>query len=116
MNAERDTGLLDLTPLGGDSGSAVLSGKDRGERSRVDFKIDALDGDGPVDVILPKRLQAMTPSFVLGMFGRSIELCGNVDVFLDKYRFNAPAHVIDQIRRGAQFALMQGTALTRRRS
>jgi hypothetical protein len=103
------TQTLDLSRLSGNQPTIVLSGKDKGVQTRSDFKIDAFDADGQIDVILPSGLAAMTPSFVLGLFGSSVKKCGTVESFLAKYRFTAPEHVMDQIRRGAQYSLVRGT-------
>lgn len=103
------TQILDLSRLAGNQPTVVLSGKDKGVRTRNDFNIDALDAGDAIEVILPPGLAAMTPSFVLGLFGSSVRKCGTVDSFLSKYRISAPEHVMDQIRRGAEYSLVRGT-------
>lgn len=102
---------LDLSALAGKHDTIVLSGKERGADTRRKFGLDELDQNGPVDVILPHGVSAITPSFVLGMFGTSVKRCGSVDSFLSKYHFTAPDFLVDQIRRGAHYSLVRGTAL-----
>jgi hypothetical protein len=104
------TKTLDLSRLAGSQQTIVLSGKDKGVQTRIDLDIDTYDANGEIDVILPKGLAAMTPSFILGLFGSSVKKCGTVESFLSKYRFSsAPDHLMDQIRRGAAYSLVRGT-------
>lgn len=104
--------MLDLSRLAGDEATTVLSGKDRGEQTRADFHIDALD-KSPEHVVvqLPPNLDAITPSFVLGMFGQSVKTLGSVDAFFDKYNFDVEPYLFSQIRRGAEYSLVVGTPL-----
>ena len=102
--------MLDMSQIVGDS-TRVLSGKQRGESARTHLKLDGLDAaDEPVEVTVPAMIEAMTPSFFLGMFGLSVQTCGSVDAFLSKYHFKTYPHVLAQIRRGAEYSLVKGSA------
>jgi hypothetical protein len=106
------TQMLDISVLAGDGATSVLSGKQRGMQARIDFKLDDLDArDEDVTVRLSEVVEAITPSFVLGMFGKSVRLCGSVDSFFDKYKFNTKPYIIAQLRRGAEYSLVKGTPL-----
>ncbi|MDR6873562.1 hypothetical protein J2Y55_004589 [Bosea sp. BE125] len=105
--------MLDLSRISGSPPSSVLSGKQRGETVRSDFKIEALDHVGDdISVRLPEGLDAITPSFVLGLFGRSVQKLGSIEAFFAKYQFDgAGPHLQAQIRRGAEYSLVRGNPL-----
>lgn len=105
--------MLDLSGISGKSPSSVLSGKQRGESVRSDFKIETLDQQGDdISVRLPDGLDAITPSFVLGLFGRSVQKLGSIEAFFAKYRFDGIGpHLQAQIRRGAEYSLIRGNPL-----
>lgn len=106
------TRMLDLSVLSGDQGNRVLSGKDRGIQARKDFNLDELDkASDDLSVLLSSDLDAITPSFVLGMFGASVKAFGSVDAFFHKYHFEVKPHLIAQIRRGAEYSLLKGDPL-----
>jgi hypothetical protein len=105
--------MLDISVLTGDGATNVLSGKQRGLQAREDFKLDEFDAvDDGVSVVLSAGVEAITPSFVLGMFGASVRRCGSVDSFFEKYRFNTnKSYIVAQLRRGAEYSLVKGSAL-----
>jgi hypothetical protein len=104
--------MLDITGLAGEGKTRVLSGKQRGMQARVDYRLDAMDRtEEEVQVVLSPTLDAITPSFVLGMFGPSVRRSGSVDTFFGKYRFNAKPHLMAQLRRGAEYSLVRGNPL-----
>jgi hypothetical protein len=105
--------MLDISKLAGEAGQTrVLSGKQRGLQARIDFGLDGLDeGAEDVNVLLSGPIEAITPSFVLGMFGASVRRCGSVESFFDKYRFSLRAHLIAQVRRGVEYSLIKGNPL-----
>lgn len=112
MEPRSEAVVLDLTRLAGNGKTRVLSGKDRGENARGEYGLDKLDHSARVYVRLPSGIDAITPSFVLGMFGKSVEKVGSVDAFLDRFVFvDAPSHIVDQISRGASFSLLKGSPL-----
>jgi hypothetical protein len=79
-----------------------LSGRLRGLAARDLFHLDRLDQSGePVEVHIPDHVYAVTPSFIQGLFGKSVEqLGGNAQAFRRNYRFIAPALVLDQVEKG----------------
>lgn len=105
--------MLDLSSVSGSPPSSVLSGKQRGESVRSDFNIESLDQQADdVSVLLPKGLDAITPSFVLGLFGKSVQRLGSVEAFFAKYRFESiGSHLQAQLRRGAEYSLVRGNPL-----
>ena len=104
--------MLDMTALSEGGTTRVLSGKQRGLKAREDLHLEALDqAADQVDVVLADDVDAITPSFVLGMFGASVRRCGSVDSFFDKYHFRVRAHLIAQVRRGAEYSLLRGSPL-----
>ena len=106
------TKQIDLAPLTAGGAVAVISGRERGEGARRDFDLPGLDTlEETINVLVPEHVRAITPSFVLGMFGASVVQCGTIEKFFDKFHFDAKPHIVSQIRRGAQYSLLKGTAL-----
>ncbi|WP_439365484.1 hypothetical protein ACNJYD_04350 [Bradyrhizobium sp. DASA03005] len=104
--------MLNLSHLSGEGDTSVLSGKQRGLAARAEYNLDALDeADEELSVVLSPELEAITPSFVLGMFGKSVKHIGDVDAFFRKYHFSAEPHLMAQIRRGAEYSLLKGDPL-----
>lgn len=86
-------------------GSRVLIGHEKGVAARAFYKLDQIDTSGEVVVVkIPGELRSLTPSFVQGMFAGSVHRLGR-DEFYRKYRFEAPAYIIDDIRSGIDRAL-----------
>jgi len=104
--------LLDLSKLSGGGDTRVLSGKQRGIQARSDFSLEKFDKEQDyVTVKFAPEVQAVTPSFVLGMFGVSVKAYGSVDAFFEKYRFDVRPNLLAQIRRGAEYSLLKGDPL-----
>jgi len=103
--------VIDLSAMTGGGTVTVISGKDRGIEARAHFHVAELDANGaPIEVRVPQNVRAVTPSFVLGMFGPSISKAGSPDAFFSKFHFDAKPHVMHQIRRGVRFGLLRGSA------
>lgn len=84
-----------------------LIGHDRGLAARKLFRLDILDRESaPVQVIAPSSLEALTPSFVQGMFASSVHTLGEVG-FFNHYHFNLERGLLEDIRVGVQRALMK---------
>ncbi len=77
-----------------------LIGQDRGVAARNEFKLDELDQSGDeVIVLVPQDMRTLTPSFVQGLFAGSVGRLGEHG-FFSHYKFNAPAHILDDVRSG----------------
>ena len=88
-----------------------LSGHPRGLAARQLFELDRLDQvQGPVVVVVPADLDALTTSFFQGMFAKSLQTLGGRAEFLAHYRFEASQIILRQVDRGIR------TLLTRRNS
>jgi len=84
-----------------------LSGHPRGLAARGFFELDTLDKiEEAVIVTAPESLVAITPSFVQGMFARSVHALGE-DVFFSHYKFDLQPHLLTDVRLGIQRALMR---------
>lgn len=84
-----------------------LIGHDRGLAARKLFQLDALDRSAePVEVTAPPSLEALTPSFVQGLFASSVHRLGE-DGFFKHYRFNMDRGLVEDVRVGIQRALMK---------
>ena len=80
--------LIDFREIGG----LVYTGRDRGERLRVDLKLDDLDASASeVNVEIPEEAYTISSSFFLGLFGPSVVHAGSKDAFYARYHFKAPA-------------------------
>lgn len=77
----------------------VYTGRDRGERLRVELNLDAFDADADVvvEVCIPNSAYTVSSSFFLGLFGPSVIRAGSRESFYLKYRFSAPKHIQDVI-------------------
>lgn len=85
----------------------TLSGQERGVEARQRFDLDALDANGEiVTVQIPGDLDAVTPSFVQGMFSKSIRAFQTREAFLAHYQFVAGPRILRQIDVGIRHALM----------
>lgn len=106
------TKMLDLSMLSDTGETRVLSGKSRGINARAQFHLDDLDKSGEAMLVkVAPDLDAITPSFVLGMFGASVKASGSVEAFFDKYTFEVKPHLLAQIRRGAEYSVLKGDPL-----
>lgn len=105
--------MLDLTKLVKDPESKVISGKDRGINARKEYDVDSLDTvSDRITVVLPQYIKIITPSFVMGMFSKSVLELGSVDAFMNKYEFQTSSLVLEQIKNAAKLSLVQGSALS----
>lgn len=79
-----------------------LSGRLRGLAAREMFGLDQIDEAGDVvQVRIPDYVYAVTPSFIQGLFGRSVERRGGREQdFRRSFSFIAPAVVLDQVEKG----------------
>lgn len=82
----------------------MLSGHERGLTAREFFKIDELESSGePIKILAPDNLDAISPSFVQGLFHSSVTLQGGLDAFKSLYEIEASdiiqEDIFDGIRR-----------------
>lgn len=93
---------IDLKDLTGGGEVHNLSGRERGLAARERFGLDEIDGSGEeVEVIVPSHVYAVTPSFIQGLLGKSVQANGNDALrFRSRFRFVAPAIVLQQLDRG----------------
>jgi hypothetical protein len=108
-----ETRMLDLSRLLNDSDTKIISGKERGMNARREYKIEDLDMENVTfNVILPAQIKVIAPSFFMGMFSASVRRIGDVNKFLDKYKFQTTPSVLDQITQAAKLSLVEGHALS----
>ena len=83
-----------------------LAGHNRGLAARQKFGLDALD-NAPEAVIVraPGNLDALTPSFVQGLFAASVHALGEGN-FYSHYRFELPPDLVGDVRLGVDRILM----------
>lgn len=68
----------------------VYTGRNRGERLRIAYGIDALDSKSiKVHVLIPEATYSISSSFFLGMFGPSVVQSGSKDAFYKRFEFVA---------------------------
>jgi hypothetical protein len=83
-----------------------LAGHERGLSARAHFALDRLDtSNDVVHVTAPPTLEALTPSFVQGLFASSVHRLG--DTFFSRYVFDVPSDLMSDIRVGIQRARMR---------
>jgi len=89
-----------------------LSGHERGLAARKRFGLDSLDNDGVVHTIrVPESMNAISPSFVQGMFTATLRSYGNdLAKFKRYYAIEASDLIQRQIDRGIQNILMNRNA------
>lgn len=74
-----------------------LSGQERGVAARAKYELDAIDERGEAVVVHARGLSAVTPSFLQGMFSKSIKRWGGREEFLAHYQFDADSGVLHQV-------------------
>lgn len=82
---------------------ANLSGRHRGLAARTYFGLDwhSHSEVRPAVINVPAELDSITPSFLQGMFGSSMQAIGNNrDRFLEVFHFVASAHLMGQLEDG----------------
>lgn len=83
-----------------------LAGHERGLSAREHFHLDQLDNvEGSIRVLAPQNLDALTPSFVQGMFASSVHRLG--DRFFEHYQFVVGPEILSDIKVGIQRAQMR---------
>ena len=88
-----------------ESSGPVFATRKRGESLRAHFQLDELDTKDTIEVIFPESTLAITSSFFLGMFGSSVVRCGTKESFEEKYQFEVPEYVKDDVEDGIIRAL-----------
>ncbi|WP_172492006.1 hypothetical protein [Gluconobacter oxydans] len=84
-----------------------LSGKERGEEARSFFGLDDLDNSpSPVTVEVPDYIYAISSSYFLGLFSKSVLSRGTAENFLDHYQFDADASIMKQVSHAISRCLM----------
>lgn len=84
-----------------------LSGHNRGLAARELFKLDDVDKAFEViNVSAPDNLVAITPSFIQGMFARSVHTLGR-ERFFTHYKFDFPNHLMTDVHLGIERAMMR---------
>lgn len=97
---------IDLRVLTKDEVSSLI-GHDRGLAARKLFELDVLDRSAePVEVTAPPNLEALTPSFVQGLFATSVHRLGE-EGFFKHYRFNMHRGLVEDVHVGIERALMK---------
>jgi hypothetical protein len=93
--------VIDLSPHTDGGRVRNLAGKDKGLDVRAAERLDELDAQGgEVEVIVPDFIDAIAPSFFLGLFSRSISRFGSREAFLNHYRFRCSELIAPQIDDG----------------
>lgn len=83
-----------------------LAGHERGVVARRHFGLDELDNvQDAVRVVAPANLEALTPSFVQGLFADSVHRLG--EKFFAHYNFDLSPELVSDIRVGIQRAQMR---------
>lgn len=86
----------------------VYTGRDRGERLRIQLNIDALDNtDTIIKVLIPEETYSMSSSFFLGLFGPSIIKLGSNELFTKKYIFETSDFLLSVIDKHIARALQE---------
>jgi hypothetical protein len=107
--------VISLAELTGDGKSRVLTGKERGIAARAALHLDEMDKSPDTIIVeVPTYLSAISSSYFLGLFSRSVRLLGSEDAFLKKYDFKASAVILDHIRNGIRNALIDRGSITGR--
>ncbi len=71
------------------------------------FKLDEVDQEGgTVEMNVPDYIYAISWSFLLGLFSKSVMTFGTAESFLAHYRFHASHAVMRQIYHGLDRCLM----------
>lgn len=86
----------------------IVSGRQLGIDQRNKLKLDQIDKDQKkYNIIIPKNIISLNPSFFLGLFGESIRKLGNQENFLSKYNFSAGESIMMSVYDGIRDALNQ---------
>jgi hypothetical protein len=105
---------INLAVLTNDGQVHNLAGHDRGTNARAKFELDKLDESAErVTVVVPEDIYLLSPSFIQGMFARSVQKLGGREAFLNHYGFDATSLVMTQIESGIGASLMKREPLVR---
>jgi hypothetical protein len=92
-------------------GSKVLSGRENGEKARIQLNLDEIDkNDEMVNVNVPDGLYSMNASFFLGLFGESARRLRK-DKFEEKYIFHCSNIIMKNVEDGIYRALKESDVL-----
>ncbi len=95
---------INLDELTGGGKIHNLSGHNRGLAARNLFRLDTYDAspsEDEVEVLIPNHIYSVSPSFVQGLFSRSVQKLGNSRTrFYSRYNIVASDLVKRQIERG----------------
>lgn len=97
------TQIIDFAELTENGQVANLSGRHRGLAAREKYNLDwGTEQDvHDLEIIVPRSLDSVTPSFIQGMFGRALEVLGlDEKKFFTRVHFNADPYIVDQVRLG----------------
>lgn len=84
-----------------------LSGQPRGLQARAHYRLDELDNLAEQVVVhAPDNLDALTPSFVQGLFATSVHRLGR-ERFFNHYKFDVSPEIRSDIEVGVERALMR---------
>lgn len=95
--------IIDFAELTENGQVANLSGRHRGLAAREKYHLDWGNENDvrDLEIIVPRTLDSVTPSFIQGMFGRALEVMGlDENKFFNRVHFKADAYIVDQIRMG----------------
>lgn len=88
-----------------------LSGQERGVAARERFAVDAFDESEERVVVRARGIESVTPSFLQGMFSKSIRRFGSRERFLAHYAFDASPELLRQIDRAIRNTLIDRQSL-----
>lgn len=93
--------MVDLKKLTNEGEVKNLTGHQRGVKAREMLGFDELDRlIEPVTVKVPETIDALSASFIQGLFAASFARFKSEDALLAHYRFNADRFILKQIQRG----------------
>lgn len=89
-----------------------FSGRPRGETVRLSLNLDSQENNTTeITVIVPDDVNSIHTSFFLGLFGPSVRKCGSRESFLNKFKFNCPEELKEDIDEGIDLALKKSNVL-----
>ena len=91
-------------------GPPLFSGRQSGQLNRNKYNLDKIDqSDVSIDVLIPEDTYAITSSFFMGLFGKSIRDLGDRNAFVKKYRFKTSERFRGKIEIYIERALREKT-------
>ena len=83
-----------------EEGRRILAGAMNGIKFRADLGLDTKDSDQEIyEIVVPKEIFSITPSFFISCFGPSIRKLGKTE-FLNKYKFKCSEVIVLNIEYG----------------